>query len=121
MALFRLLSICQALALCHANGIVHRDVKPANMVWEWSDEEDQPHIYLIDFGVSVTLNSLAGKTREWDAEGTQLYMSPEIWEYRITSYPTVADSWSAGMTFVELVRHYVNESYTNVELAPRSR
>lgn len=72
-------------------------------MWEWNEDETEPHIFLIDFGVSVTIESLGED--KWDllAGGTQLYMSPEIWDFRVSSNPTVADSWSAGMMFVELV------------------
>ena len=74
-------------------------------MWGWNEDETEPHNFLIDFGVSVTVESLGDSNWDFDAGGSQLYMSREIWDFRISSNPTVADSWSAGMMFVELVRH----------------
>jgi serine/threonine protein kinase len=74
-------------------------------VWGWNEDETGPHNFLIDFGVSVTVESLGDSNWDFDVGGSQLYMSREIWDFRVSSNPTVADSWSAGMMFVELVRH----------------
>ncbi len=78
------------------------------MVWEWKNGSE-PHIYLIDFGVCAMIKDCA---KEWGIDfnisGTDTYMAPEAWQYQLSEDPTVADSWSAGIMFAELVSEYLN-------------
>lgn len=62
------LQILEALDYCHQNGVLHRDVKPANIMLE------QERAYLIDFGVACYLTAPQARM---DLSGTAAYMSPE--------------------------------------------
>lgn len=68
--------ISEALALVHARGIVHRDVKPSNIVLEGGAIE---RAILLDFGIAHVLEADAGAelTRTGDLLGTPGYMAPE--------------------------------------------
>ncbi len=61
-----------ALDAAHARGIVHRDVKPANVLLAGPD-----HAYLTDFGLTKRLHSAAAETRPGGWVGTLGYVSPE--------------------------------------------
>jgi serine/threonine protein kinase len=62
-----------ALDAAHADGLVHRDVKPSNILV--SGESD--FVYLVDFGVARAVSDAAALTATGDTVGTMDYMSPE--------------------------------------------
>lgn len=70
-----LAQIASALGAAHRRGLVHRDVKPANVLI--TADEGQDHAYLTDFGVAKALESTGGVTRTGAIVGTPDYMAPE--------------------------------------------
>ncbi|MBW2524407.1 MAG: protein kinase [Deltaproteobacteria bacterium] len=113
------LQACEALAAAHRRGVVHRDVKPANLFITSSDL-DEPCIKLLDFGISkMPAKADAGSdalTLTGSCLGSPLFMSPE----QLLSCRSVdrrSDLWSLGVSLFELLtRSAAFEGQTVAEL-----
>ncbi|KAB2899317.1 MAG: serine/threonine protein kinase [Kofleriaceae bacterium] len=87
----RLLSVaiqmCDALGHVHQTGFIHRDVKPANMVWDGTDDPASEDIMLIDFGIAKRVgDDVSGRpmdsfTRQGEFVGPVFFASPELIAY----------------------------------------
>ena len=88
------LDICDALRVCHQNGVLHRDIKPANILC--SDAGD---FYLGDFGISKSTAQQASMT----SSGTLEYAPREV---MTGQYDHRADLYSLGLVLYALVNHW---------------
>ncbi|HZX89777.1 MAG TPA: bifunctional serine/threonine-protein kinase/formylglycine-generating enzyme family protein [Rudaea sp.] len=89
-------ALCRALGYAHTLGVVHRDVKPENVLF---DKLDRP--LLADFGIALATHQSARVTREGSTMGSSGYMSPE--QARGHSIDGRADLYSLGVVAYEML------------------
>jgi serine/threonine protein kinase len=97
--------VCNAIQHAHLKGIIHRDVKPSNVLITLHD--DRPVVKVIDFGVAKALHQqLTDRTiytRYAQMIGTPLYMSPEQAQMSGLDIDTRSDIYSLGVLLYELL------------------
>jgi eukaryotic-like serine/threonine-protein kinase len=98
-------TVCQAIQHAHTKGIIHRDIKPTNVLV--TRQDGQPVVKVIDFGVAKAMGqALTDKTLFTEFAqmiGTPLYMSPEQAELSSTDIDTRSDVYSLGVLLYELL------------------
>lgn len=93
--------VCAAIAYAHNSGIIHRDIKPGNII-VLSHPQDQVDVKVVDFGMARILHE--GKeaqklTKTGEIFGTRQYISPE--QYSGAAADERADVYSLGVSLKE--------------------
>jgi tetratricopeptide (TPR) repeat protein/predicted Ser/Thr protein kinase len=92
LSIFR--QICEGLQAAHQKGVIHRDLKPQNVMLDAQD-----HVLLTDFGLAKTLEQ-TGVTHTGAVIGTPNYMSPE--QVRGETAGPQSDIYSLGVILYEM-------------------
>lgn len=90
-----MLQICRALEAAHGEGVIHRDLKPQNIMLD-----KKGRVYVMDFGIARSAY-LPGMTQTGALIGTPEYMSPE--QARGEKLTERSDLFSLGVIFYELL------------------
>lgn len=100
--------LAEVLDYVHSNGIVHRDVKPSNVLMSADG------VFLADFGISRLVDAVGSLTGS-EVVGTAAYMAPEQVRGRGIGYPV--DVYSLGLVLLECVTGRVEYPGTSAESA----
>lgn len=88
--------ICQALEYAHKNRVVHRDIKPGNIM-----VNSEGVVKVVDFGIARLVDF--SRTHTNLMIGTPAYMAPELFRKKKEKANERTDIWAVGVTFYELV------------------
>jgi serine/threonine protein kinase len=99
------ITVCQAVQHAHQKGVIHRDLKPTNILVAMQDGRPAPKI--IDFGVAKAVGQRLTEhtltTAFSQMVGSPLYMSPEQAELSPLGVDTRSDIYSLGVMLYELL------------------
>lgn len=90
-------TVAEAVAYAHSLGVLHLDLKPANVLL---DRDGVP--YITDFGLARRLSGTHALDNE-EISGTPAYMAPELAEKHARAVTTATDIWGLGAILYELV------------------
>ena len=95
--------LLRGLEHAHALGLIHRDLKPDNVLVEWRNGRD--HARIVDFGIAIVAEgspeSVDRLTANGQIIGTPLYMAPE--QAKGDAIDTRADLYSLGVMVYEMI------------------
>lgn len=81
--------MADALDFAHSKGVIHRDMKPSNVMFD-----EQGKLYIVDFGVAKVTSATSTLTGTGTAIGTPAYMAPEQWSAKPATART--DQYAVG-------------------------
>src|SRR5437899_2241423 len=93
-----LVKIARTVQFAHEHGILHRDIKPGNILL---DKNGEPH--LTDFGLARLIEQQSTVTNSFDVLGTPSYMSPEQAAGHTKELTAAADVYSLGAVFYQML------------------
>ncbi len=93
------MQLAQIIGEIHQGAIIHKDIKPSNILWQ----PQQQRIYIIDFGIATELSAERHGQGEELFRGSLAYISPEQTGRMNRTIDYRTDLYSLGITFYQLL------------------
>lgn len=107
-------TLAEAVQFAHSRGVLHRDLKPGNVLF---GEDDT--MYVSDFGLAKLIGTDTDLTRTLAMMGTPNYMAPEM-AHKNGGVTTASDVWSLGVMLYELLAGHVPFQGENIPAVLRA-
>ena len=109
-----MLGLCAGITAVHSRGVIHRDIKPGNVMIAKSDFGSGWEVKIVDFGVSKSASMSADLTQEGRIVGTPLYIAPE--QLSAEALPA-SDQYAISMLLYHcLTRHHPFEGLDGMKV-----
>src|SRR6185312_11411425 len=109
-----MLGLCAGITAVHGRKVIHRDIKPGNIMIVQSDVAPGWEVKVVDFGVSKSASMAADLTQDGKIVGTPLYLAPE--QLSGEALPA-SDQYAIAMVlYHSLTRHHPYEGLEGLKL-----
>jgi serine/threonine protein kinase len=96
------IQLSEKLLQLHANGIIHGDIKPSNILWTGNDfKKATGEVRLLDLGLSVSKDQLPQKKKDAPLSFSMMYSAPELMLNEPSLISELADLFSMGICMYE--------------------
>jgi serine/threonine protein kinase len=109
-----MLGLCAGITAVHGRKVIHRDIKPGNIMLARTDVAPGWEVKVVDFGVSKSASMAADLTQDGKIVGTPLYLAPE--QLTAEALPA-SDQYAIAMVlYHSLTRHHPYEGLEGLKL-----
>lgn len=95
--------VAEAVAFAHEHGVLHRDIKPGNVLFDTDGTTGAERAYVADFGLAKLASEASDLTRSVAMLGTPHYVSPEVAERGAAAATVASDVYALGAVLYELL------------------
>lgn len=104
-----IIQVLEALAYLHRNGVIHRDLKPDNVL-----VKDGTHVKLLDFGLAMIPDHTSKQQEGEEISGTLAYIAPEVLQGGSSN--VTSDLYAIGLILYQIFGHYPYQHETITDL-----